>query len=99
MRRKSCAATAGLYPCPTTKTGWRRQSSKCWDRFDVHRRFLLKFVFVFLAIAACARGADFAVLRNGFSISHRRRDVIGSITRLYTSADGKSYVDVSTDQI
>jgi soluble lytic murein transglycosylase-like protein len=62
-------------------------------------RILLKFGFVFLAIATCARGADIAVLRNGFSISHQRRDVIGSITRLYTSPDGKSYVDVSTDQI
>jgi membrane-bound lytic murein transglycosylase MltF len=64
-------------------------------------RVLLKFVaaLVVMAFAICAHGADIAVLHNGFSISHQGRDVIGTITRLYTSPDGKSYVDISTDQI
>jgi Transglycosylase SLT domain len=63
-------------------------------------RVLWKFAVVLMvAIATCAHGADVAMLRNGFSISHQRRDVIGSITRLYTSSDGKSYVDISTDEI
>jgi soluble lytic murein transglycosylase-like protein len=46
-----------------------------------------------------AFGSDLAVLRNGFSIRHERRAVIGSVTRLYVTADGKSYVDVPTRDI
>jgi soluble lytic murein transglycosylase-like protein len=42
---------------------------------------------------------EMAVLRNGFSIRHERREVIGEVTRLYTKADGSSYVDVPTAEI
>ena len=42
---------------------------------------------------------DLAVLRNGFSIRHERRQVIGAVTRLYVSTDGSSYVDVPTLEI
>jgi len=38
-------------------------------------------------------------LRNGFSIQHERRQVMGATTRLYISPDGSSYVDVPTDEI
>ena len=40
-----------------------------------------------------------AMLRNGFSIRHERRAVIGSVTRLYVNADGSSFVDVPTEEI
>lgn len=52
------------------------------------------------AIAAlpCLAG-EVAVLRNGFSIRHERREVVGEITRLYVSADGSSFVDVPTADI
>jgi len=43
-----------------------------------------------------ALGADVAVLRNGFSIRHARREQLGDITRLYTA---EGYVDVPSDQI
>jgi len=43
--------------------------------------------------------SDLAILRNGFSIRHERREAIGAITRLYTTADGSGYVDVSSAQI
>jgi hypothetical protein len=43
--------------------------------------------------------ADSAVLRNGFSIRHERRQVIGTMTRLYVNADGSSFVDVPTAEI
>src|SRR5580704_15778778 len=46
-----------------------------------------------------AAGADLAVLRNGFSIRHERREAIGSVTRLYLGADRDGYVDVPTDEI
>ncbi len=48
---------------------------------------------------ALAFGTDIAVLQNGFSIRHEHREVIGSITRLYTGADNTNYVDVPTLQI
>ncbi|HLJ85213.1 MAG TPA: lytic transglycosylase domain-containing protein [Candidatus Angelobacter sp.] len=51
-------------------------------------------VFAAQLSALCA---DLAVLRNGFSIRHERREEIGNITRLYT--DGRNYVDILTDSI
>ena len=57
-----------------------------------------------LALALCgpsqfAAGAEVAVLTNGFSIRHERREVVGSVTRLYLGADRDGYVDVPTDEI
>jgi len=52
-----------------------------------------------LAVAVPALGADVAVLRNGFSIPHERREEIGSVTRLYVVPPGTGYVDVPTSQI
>jgi hypothetical protein len=43
--------------------------------------------------------ADSAVLRNGFSIRHERREVIGTITRLYMDGDKSSFVDIPTAEI
>jgi hypothetical protein len=42
---------------------------------------------------------DVAVLKNGFSIRHERREVVGDVTRLYVNADGSNYVDVPTSEI
>jgi hypothetical protein len=42
---------------------------------------------------------DTAVLRNGFSIHHERRQVIGTITRLYVDGSESSFVDVPTAEI
>jgi hypothetical protein len=42
---------------------------------------------------------DVAVLRNGFAIRHERREIVGSLTRLYTTEDGVSFVDVPTSEI
>jgi soluble lytic murein transglycosylase-like protein len=52
-----------------------------------------------LGIPLFASGADLAVLSNGFSIRHERREVIGSVTRLYLGADRDGYVDVPTSEI
>jgi soluble lytic murein transglycosylase-like protein len=43
--------------------------------------------------------ADVAVLRNGFSIRHQQREVIGSVTRLYVTADKSDFVDVPTSEV
>ena len=55
---------------------------------------------VLLALTALpCLAADAAVLRNGFSIRHERRVVIGTITRLYMNGDDSSFVDIPTDEI
>jgi soluble lytic murein transglycosylase-like protein len=58
----------------------------------------LGFALGWLLLALPAMGADLAVLHNGFSIRHERRETTGSVTRLYLGAD-KGYVDIATDQI
>jgi hypothetical protein len=63
-----------------------------------------QFVFPALALACLvlannAFSADLAVLHNGFTIRHERRQVVGSVTRLYLSTGADGYVDIPTDQI
>jgi hypothetical protein len=55
--------------------------------------------FGLLGMPLLANATDVAVLTNGFSIRHERREVVGSVTRLYLGADRDGYVDVSTDEI
>jgi hypothetical protein len=57
------------------------------------------FILLFAATALPCSAADAAVLRNGFSIRHERRQVIGTITRLYIDGDDSSFVDVPTAEI
>jgi hypothetical protein len=52
-----------------------------------------------LATALPCFAGEVAVLKNGFSIRHERREVIGDTTRLYVNADGSSFVDVPTAEI
>ncbi len=52
-----------------------------------------------LAVTLPCFAGEVAVLRNGFSIRHERREVIGDTTRLYVTADGSSFVDVPTAEI
>jgi hypothetical protein len=53
-----------------------------------------------LAVAALpCFAAEVAVLRNGFTIQHERREVVGDVTRLYMSTDGASFVDIPTAEI
>jgi hypothetical protein len=55
-------------------------------------------LFALLASLPCP-ASDVAVLRNGFSIRHERRQVIGTITRLYVDGDDSSFVDIPTSEI
>jgi Transglycosylase SLT domain len=57
-------------------------------------------VVAILAMAAlpCFAG-EVAVLKNGFSIKHERREVVGDVTRLYMNKEGSSFVDVPTSEI
>src|SRR6202451_4111642 len=59
-------------------------------------------LFAAIALAVLALpcfAAEVAVLRNGFTIRHERREVMGAVTRMYVSADGSGYVEVPTAEI
>ncbi|HXY13891.1 MAG TPA: lytic transglycosylase domain-containing protein [Terriglobales bacterium] len=55
--------------------------------------------FCLLLLVPCSFAAEVAVLHNGFSIRHQRRELVGSVTRLYLGADNSGYVDVPTADI
>ena len=50
-------------------------------------------------LARPATAAELAILRNGFSIRHEHRLVMGATTRLYLGADDSSFTDVPSDEI
>jgi len=55
-----------------------------------------------VAVALLARpatAAELAILRNGFSIRHEHRLVMGTNTRLFLAADDSSFTDVPTAEI
>jgi len=46
-----------------------------------------------------AAGAELAILRNGFTIRHEHRLMMGTTTRLYLAADDSNFMDVPTEEI
>ncbi|MFZ3266874.1 MAG: lytic transglycosylase domain-containing protein [Terriglobales bacterium] len=52
-----------------------------------------------LLLARPAAAAELAVLRNGFSILHDHRKIIGDTTRLFVSRDDSNFTDVPTAEI
>jgi len=67
-------------------------------RFGSFRLAAVSIALLAVAAVPCL-ASDVALLKNGFSIKHERREVVGEITRLYVSADGSSFVDVPTSEI
>jgi len=60
----------------------------------------VKIVLAFAVVATgCAQAADLAVLRNGNSIRHERRQIVGAVTRLYLNESSNGYIEIPTDQI
>lgn len=67
-------------------------------------RMAVRAVAFFCAIAVAflarpATAAELAILRNGFSIRHEHRLVMGTNTRLYLTEDDSSFMDVPTEDI
>jgi len=60
---------------------------------------VLALIALLATAAQVCHAADSAVLRNGFSIRHERREIIGSITRLYTNTNEANFVDIPTTEI
>jgi soluble lytic murein transglycosylase-like protein len=61
-------------------------------------RFQLALAALLLAALPCL-ASESAILRNGFSIRHERRQIIGTVTRLYIDGDQSSFVDIPTTEI
>jgi hypothetical protein len=71
---------------------------------DSAARIAAKAAALFCAIAVAlfarpATAAELAILRNGFSIRHEHRLVMGTTTRLFLAADDSSFTDVPTAEI
>ncbi len=62
-------------------------------------RILVQFAVIAGLLTGLAHATDLAILRNGNSIRHERRQVIGAVTRLYLAADDSGYIEIPTDQI
>ena len=62
-------------------------------------RVRLALIAVLVMAALPCFAGEVAVLKNGFSIRHERREIIGDVTRLYVTVDGASFVDVPTAEI
>lgn len=62
-------------------------------------RLIFKFVLVLVLVPVSSFAADVAILRNGNSIRHEKREVLGPVTRLYLSGSSNGYIEIPTDQI
>src|SRR6202521_4175941 len=72
-------------------------ATKSAARIAVTATFLCAIAVALLARPANA--AELAILRNGFSIRHEHRLVMGTNTRLFLAADDSSFTDVPTEEI
>jgi hypothetical protein len=57
------------------------------------------FAVAVALLARPATAAELAILRNGFTIRHEHRLVMGSTTRLYLAVDDSNFTDVPTEEI
>lgn len=65
----------------------------------IARGAVLLNALTILLIPDLASAADLALLRNGFTIRHEHRQVLGDNTRLFLGAGASSYIDVPTAEI
>ena len=86
------------------KMAWRRRLSGCWGNRgfwfnSVKRVFQTVVAGAVVAASVFSSAADLAILRNGNSIRHERRQVVGAVTRLYMGDSASGYIEIPTDQI
>jgi len=65
----------------------------------MRRAFQVALAVAVVVTSVGASGADLAILRNGNSIRHERRQVVGAVTRLYLGDGASGYLEIPTDQI
>jgi len=64
-----------------------------------HRYRLLITALTLGFLAPSAAAADLALLRNGFTIRHDHRQILGDTTRLFLEGKDSGYIDVPTAEI
>lgn len=62
-------------------------------------RFLATIFALILLGCGVSAAADLAVLRNGNSIRHEHKEILGPVTRLYLGATKDGYIEIPTEQI
>src|SRR5256885_16589758 len=69
-------------------------------KFAIRFGIWLAFSLLTLCLlGGLASAADVAMLRNGFSIRHERREVIEGVTGLYLGSAADGYIDIPTAEI
>jgi soluble lytic murein transglycosylase-like protein len=63
------------------------------------RNMIVAGALAIVLLPNCAKAADLALLRNGFTIRHERREVLGGTTRLFPGPADAGYIDVPTAEI
>ncbi len=71
---------------------------KAMVRVGIAMQWVLGCAFALL-LSPRASAADIALLRNGFTIRHEPRAVVGENTRLYMDSGTSSYIDIPTEDI
>src|SRR5579872_6415691 len=102
MPAPSSSKTAGRARFPTMIAAWqRRLNNFCWKIVPLRSMKNCLLISIMLAaLGGAAYAGELAVLRNGFTIHHERREVRGEITRLYLEGgDHSSYIDVPSSEI
>lgn len=56
-------------------------------------------IFLLAALPSFASASELAILQNGYSIQHERREIVGTVTRLYLGGDDSGYIDIPTEEI
>ena len=75
-------------------------SARFYAKVCIIRKKMKRFrPFTLLLLSATCAASDLAVLRNGFTIRHESRMQVGETTRLFTSKDRASFVDVPTADV
>ena len=62
-------------------------------------RNLILFALAVTLLQSLAAATDLALLRNGFTIRHERREIVGENTRLFIASGDSNYIDVPTAEI
>jgi hypothetical protein len=97
-RRTYAFAAASKYMGPSPQKTRLRMTSVIGMRpLLLFRNVCAVAILAILALPCFA--AEVAVLKNGFTIQHERREILGDVTRLCVTADCANYVDVPTANI
>jgi soluble lytic murein transglycosylase-like protein len=77
----------------------RRFAIRAWKIAPMGAALFFDLAVAVALLARPATAAELAILRNGFTIRHEHRLMMGTTTRLYLAADDSNFTDVPTEEI